>query len=615
MSQHGEEFSNTIQVKVDGAPLPADILPLLVGGYVDDSSNVPDMFLLRFTDVAGTVLPKGGFKIGATIEISAQTTQPSGPQLLLKGEVTALEVEVDERGLHTVVRGLDVSHRLFRGTRTEAYIQVKASDIAQQVAGRHGLPVEADDTRYVLDHVTQAGVNDWDFLRRLASEHDRVVTLSEGKLRFSRRPEAARATGQADAGSNPLVLEAGANLMHLRGTVTSAGQVPSVEVRGWDPKSKRAVISTQPAKTTSAAPDSGVTPSSLARDVRSAPYVLGLSTLEKQDRAAAIATSLADHLAGGFVELEGTARGNSQLRAGTPVRLVGVGPEFTGKYVLTSTRHEFSPGAGYTTAFCASNTSERTLYGTTNAVVRERALVPGVVPAVVTNNNDPENQGRVKIKLPWLSDTYESQWARTVQAGAGASRGTVLLPEVNDEVLVAFAQGDLERPYVIGGLYNGVDKPPGAAGSQVTGGQVVRRGFVSRTGMVIEMMETPSDERIELKTSSGMTKIVLTHKPATGIEITTDGPIKMTGSKGIALDGGSGDITLKGVNVKVDASQSMSTKATSSVSIAASAGDIKLEGLNAELKASMNAKVTGGAQAEVSGGATTTIKGGLVRIN
>ena len=136
---HGEEFSNTILVTVDGTPLPDDIKPLLVNGFVDDSTNAPDMFVLRFSDDGGTVLAKAKFKIGAKVELSLQSTAPGGHTVLLKGEVTTLEVEVGEKGVHTVVRGLDASHRLFRGTRAEAYVNMTASDIVSKVAQRAGL--------------------------------------------------------------------------------------------------------------------------------------------------------------------------------------------------------------------------------------------------------------------------------------------------------------------------------------------------------------------------------------------------------------------------------------------------------------------------------------------
>ena len=75
-----------------------------------------------------------------------------------------------------------------------------------------------------------------------------------------------------------------------------------------------------------------------------------------------------------------------------------------------------------------------------------------MVIAQVSDVNDPQNHGRVKLTFPWLSDNYVSDWARTVQPGAGKDRGAMVVPEVGDEVLAAFEQGDIRRPYVLGGL-------------------------------------------------------------------------------------------------------------------------------------------------------------------
>lgn len=587
---HGEEFSNTIQVSVDGTPLPADVAPLLMGGYVDDSTNVPDMVVLRFSDAAGIVLAKGKFAIGAKIDLKVQATEPSGLTPLLEAEVTALEVEVGEKGTYTVVRGLDVSHRLFRGTHTVSYLNVSASDIVTQVARRAGLRCKVDSTPARLEHTTQDGVNDWDFLRRLAAENDRVLYLSNGVLEFVRRTAAAEAPGSRDSRADPLVLEAGVSLVHLRGTVTSAGQVPSVEVRGWDPKAKRVVTSKKDAATTSAS-ITGMTPATIAQKFGSATHVLGLANAQTQGQVEAIATSLSDHVAGGFAEIDGTAKGNPQLRAGAAVTLVGVGQVFSGKFVLSSTRHEFSADYGYRTSFTASNTSERSLYGATNASVRERHRVPGVVPAIVTNVNDPDKEGRVKVKLPWLSDDYETWWARTVQPGAGNARGSMILPEVGDEVLVAFAAGDMGLPYVLGGLYNGKDKPPAMSGAVIDSGsgQVSRRGFVSRKGMSVELVEEAAAESVVLSTNAGAQKIVLTQTKSKGIQILSEGPVEVTTS--------TGDVTLKGMNVKIEAQ----TK-------------LELKGVNVEITASASAKLAG-AVTEVSASGPTTIKGALVRIN
>lgn len=84
----------------------------------------------------------------------------------------------------------------------------------------------------------------------------------------------------------------------------------------------------------------------------------------------------------------------------------------------------------------------------------------GVVIGVVTNNTDPDGLGRVKLKFPWLSDIDESTWTRIVMPMAGKDRGLHFLPEVGDEVLVAFNQGNVHDPYILGALWSKTDRPP-----------------------------------------------------------------------------------------------------------------------------------------------------------
>ena len=84
----------------------------------------------------------------------------------------------------------------------------------------------------------------------------------------------------------------------------------------------------------------------------------------------------------------------------------------------------------------------------------------GVVIGIVTNNQDPDKLGRVKVQFPWLSNEDESFWARIASPMAGDKRGIYFLPEVDDEVLVVFEHGDMRFPYVIGALWNGQDSPP-----------------------------------------------------------------------------------------------------------------------------------------------------------
>ncbi len=588
---HGEEVSNTLLVKVGGAELPADVAALLVHGHVDDSSNVPDMFQLRFNDEHGVVVDKGGFTIAATVELLVKSSAPGGPQPLLTGEVTALEVELTEQGQHTVVRGLDSSHRLFRGTRVEAYLNMTASDIVRKVAQRAQVDVEVESTTVTYEHLAQDGVSDWELLTRLARENNRVLGLSDGTLGFrARTPAGSAPSGRAGAREQPTTLERGVNLLHLRACVTSAGQVPSVEVRGWNPKQKKAEVDRQTPQPVHA--QLQATPTQLAGQVGAPPYVSAAPHLADHDRCRQVATSLAEHLAGGFAELEGTARGNPRLRSGTPVALTNVGSSFDGKYTLSGTRHDFTPDDGYLVRFVASNDSERSLLGAVTGGAPRRRALSGVVPAIVTNTKDPDGLGRVKVKFPYLSDTYESIWARLLQLGAGPERGLTLLPEVNDEVLVAFGMDEFDQPYVLGGVYNGLDKPQPGWSDHVDGndGSVKRRGWTSRTGMDVEFLESPQEEQLVVSTNDGAQKVVLVQKGAKGIQIVSEGPVEVTAKQDLTLSTGSGNVTLKGMNVTVEATSALDLKG-------------------------VNVKVAGSATSELSGGATTTVKGAMVRIN
>ena len=137
----GQQVSTGFVIAIDGSPLAADIEQLLVEAYVDDNRNLPDMFVLRFRDANRLVLSKTGVKIGSRVKVAVTTTDSQQPDPLISGEVTALEADFDATGTFTLIRGYDLSHRLFRGRHAETYTQVTASDVAVKVARRAGLRI------------------------------------------------------------------------------------------------------------------------------------------------------------------------------------------------------------------------------------------------------------------------------------------------------------------------------------------------------------------------------------------------------------------------------------------------------------------------------------------
>lgn len=168
----------------------------------------------------------------------------------------------------------------------------------------------------------------------------------------------------------------------------------------------------------------------------------------------------------------------------------------------------------------------------------------GVYPAVVTDNQDPDGQGRVRVRLPWAADNGDQQyeaWARLATLMAGDRRGTFLIPDAEDEVLVAFAGGDPRQPFVVGALWNGKDAPPAAIDRDNN-----KKVICSRRGVKITLDDTQGHEAVVIETPGGQ-KVSLTDGP---------GEIEVSDSNGNTIRLESAGITVQSSGtVKVTASQ------------------------------------------------------------
>ena len=175
----------------------------------------------------------------------------------------------------------------------------------------------------------------------------------------------------------------------------------------------------------------------------------------------------------------------------------------------------------------------------------------GVFPALVVDIKDPDGQGRVKITLPWSPDTggarYEV-WARLATLMAGNRRGSWFVPDVNDEVLVAFESGDPRRPYVIGMLWNGRDAPPD---SMDGAGNNYRKVLRSRNGVKITLDDQDGQESFIVETP-GMQKITLKDGPGSiAIEDSNGNSIKLE-TAGVTVTA-SAKVTINATTVEVSA--------------------------------------------------------------
>jgi hypothetical protein len=289
------------------------------------------------------------------------------------------------------------------------------------------------------------------------------------------------------------------------------------------------------------------------------------------------------------------AYGDAAIQPGKAVAIAGVPEEFNGTWVVTNARHSFVPDeGGYRTRFVVSGRHDRSLFGLTSGDGKDSArIINGLVPAVVTNTNDPKKKGRVKLAFPWLAPNYESDWARVTQYGMGKKWGGLFVPEVGDEVLVGFEFGDVRRPYVLGGMINGKtehDLLDGAVKTTPPLSQVTKRGFVSRLGnrLVFEdedqgPVATKSsitigdkDNKVQIvvdkkngeikilcDSTAPPSKIVIEQSgpggsisvKATGnisLEASPQGKVSIKGGAGVSIDGSPGMVEIKGSVIKLN---------------------------------------------------------------
>lgn len=195
----------------------------------------------------------------------------------------------------------------------------------------------------------------------------------------------------------------------------------------------------------------------------------------------------------------------------------------------------------------------------------------GVVTGVVTNNQDPDGQGRVKIKFPWLIEQDESYWARLASPMAGPDRGMVFIPEVDDEVLVAFDHGDVRCPYILGAFWNGVDTPP-----------TEKNGDDANN---LRIIKTRSSHKLIFDDTDGSEKIEI---------------IDSTGNNKITIDSSENKITLE---------------VAGDIELKATDGNIVLDANEIELNATAGIKIEAGSSLDIEASATMNVKGQTVNIN
>jgi phage protein D len=577
-----DPISSRVTIKVNGAALDRAVMQKLLEVTIDQNVYLPDFFALRFADPELELADNCPFDLTQVIKIEAENQQ--GQKVpVMEGEVTALEPSFNEGMIaELAVQGYDVSHRLFRESKSKAYQNVKDSDLATQIAQAAGLQAMVDQTKTVYEHIYQHNQTDLSFLMQRAWRIGYECFVSEKKLYF-RKPL---------GGAASLDLTWGDDLLTFKPRVTLAEQVDEVVVKGWDIQNQKAIVGR--AQKGNLYPHNGESKDGggWARQLRpTGKKIIVDQPIVSQAEADILAAARLDEISGAFVEAEGVALRRPEIQAGRIVNLKSLGKRFSGAYRVTSARHVYT-AEGLFTYFVVRGSRS----GLLAEQINHQAPVerwPGVVVGQVTDTDDPNNWGRVKVKYSWLSDEVSSAWARVIGIGAGNEAGLFVMPAVGDEVALIFEFGDFNRPFVIGGMWNGKEKVPPETSAAGSGERPLVRAWRSLKGHAITMYD--NQKKIEIKTNDGHT--ITLDDQNKSVVISSEGEFKVMVKR---------DITIEGqANMKVTTSGNLSIEAQGKL-------DLKGSQVNIEGQAQATLK---GATVSIEGQAVTQVKGNPIMLN
>ncbi|ACL75861.1 phage baseplate assembly protein V [Ruminiclostridium cellulolyticum] len=229
----------------------------------------------------------------------------------------------------------------------------------------------------------------------------------------------------------------------------------------------------------------------------------------------------------------------------------------------------------------------------TEYIQRDEKVLGVMIGVVIKNDSANDSQkpglGLVKLQIPLLG-MKESNWARIASFMAGKERGAFFLPEVGDEVLVAFENGDVNKPFIIGALWNGKDTPP----EKNSDGKNNIRVIKSRSGHIFEFSDKSGEERILLKSSKGHIVQIDDKSGAESIQI-----IDKSGSNKLTISTKDNKITINSGNIEFSAPN----------------GKLSINAKDIEIKSSAATKIEASAGIDIKASSNMTIKGATVNIN
>lgn len=531
--------------------------------YLDGSAATSD-FALSNTD---------RFIPGQPIEILAGAG--NDPVSLFKGIVVRQSLKIrDHTAPQLLVECRHVAFKLTVARNNGYFFDQTDSEIIETLLERGAIASEIETTPVRHKQQVQYDATDWDFLLTRAEANGKMVFTNDDKV-----------TVKAPAlNSSPVcTLQFGATILELDATIDARTQYNAVKSFTWD-ASQQSLLDKE-ATAPRLTPPGNLNRADLAEVVGLAHYPLRHVALQEEE---AQAWADAQWLKSALGQVSGRMKceGIATIKPGDTVRLSGVGDRYSGLVYITGVRQDFDLVQGWKTHLQFGGMEGWFAAEQSISAPKAAALLPGInglQVGIVTSNEDPDGEYRVRVRMPLVNDGEEGTWARVATLDAGPERGTFFRPEIGDEVVLGFLNDDPRQAIILGMLHSSAHPAP-LEGTDDNPEKL----FQSRSKLKLSF----NDEKkvMQLETPAG-NKISLSEA-----------------EKAITLQDQNGNrIVMNPDGITIESSKSITLKAGTEINIESGTA------LNA--KAGTQLKLEGRSGVELSSTAITKVKGSLIQLN
>jgi Rhs element Vgr protein len=566
----------TFTIEVDGEPLPQR-LPVYSIEVLHEANRVPSARILIADGDAATgewpVSSGEHFVPGNEIRILAGYQSEEEP--VFAGIVVGQALRVRHGRLELQVSCRHAVVALTTAKKSRHFADADDRAAVLEILDAYGIAGEIAPTPAAHVDLVQYDATDWDFVV-MRMEANGLVCIAED--------DGLHAVAPAADAEPVATIQFGANVIEFDADLDARRQLGTVTAETWDPGAQDAVVASaaDPGWTT----PGNLTPAELAGAAGGETHVLRHGGALPPDELQSWSDAVL--LRSRMAMLRGRARvqGLAAVRPNRVVELAGFGARCNGPAWVGAVRHEIGLG-NWLTDLELGLPEQRHAERHAVSAPPASGLLPAVsglrVGVVTTLESDPAGEGRIRVRIPSVDLEGEGVWARVATLDAGASRGTLFLPELGDEVVVGFLHDDPRYPVVLGMLHSSANARP-----EEPSDDNHIRGIYSRSGMRLVFDDESSV--LTLDTPAGHT-LVLDDDA---------GELRCT-------DGNGNRIVLSSSGIRIESAGELLLKA---------AGDVKVEAQQSlEMKASMQWKAEGSAGTELTSSAVTVVKGSLVQIN